>query len=123
MNPLAKLIHTRKAELGDSWTELGKRGGFSSHSILYAIATKETHLSPPRQETLERIAKAIKVPLDVVKMAAAESAGFRFDELTTTLEDAMITRQLLAAFERVPPKDKQRVVRMVESMADDAHEA
>ena len=70
---LQHLILRRKDELGDSWPSMAKRGGFPTHTTLYYCATRE-HTEPPRRLTLERIARAIDVPLPEVCAAAARSA-------------------------------------------------
>lgn len=122
MHALGKLIQSRKTELGVSWEELARRGGFSSHSILYAIATKSRHKAPPRPDTITKIAKAIAVPVDVVKMAAIASSELRSADPSINLEDAMLTREMLAVFELLPRREKVRAKRIVESLVEDSRD-
>lgn len=120
MNELARLIMQRKEELGLSWYEIADRGGFSSHTIVYALAKKKEHRSPPRLDTLERLAKALSLPLDVIKVAAIQAAGFEFEEVPTTLEASSDLRIIAAAIGEMDERDRAKLVRLAEAFAADA---
>lgn len=122
-NALSDLIHSRRIELGMTWHELAKRGGFSSHTILYALATKAEHKQVPRPATLERVARALDLPLDVVKGAAAESAGYTMQEIKATLEDAGDLRIIAAAFGELTAEDKVKIRRMTEMFLEERRAA
>lgn len=117
MNPLSRLIHQRKDELELTWDDIADRGGFKSHTVVYALAKKAEHKQPPRAETLRRLAKALQLPLDVVRMAAAESAGFRFEEVPTTLAAAGDLRIIAAAIGTMSDADRAKLVRLAEAFA------
>lgn len=119
MNALSRLIHARKDELGLTWYEIADRGGFKSHTVVYALAKKAQHKQPPRAETLERLAKALQLPLDVVRMAAAESAGFRFEEVPTTMKAAGDLRIIAAAIGTMSDADREKLVRLAEAFANE----
>lgn len=123
MNPLARLIHQRKTELGLSWYDIGKRGEFSSHTIAYALAKKKTHRQPPRAETLRRLAKALDLPLDVVRSAAATAAGYDLHEVPTTLEVAEDARVIVAALNDMSPSDRAKLRRLALALIEDTRTA
>lgn len=106
MNALARLIKRRKEELDLTWQELADRGGFTSHTVVYALANKSIHKSPPRAETLDRLAKALSVPVDVVRAAAMEAAGYRVEEISTTLEASEDVRIIAAVAGDLPAEDR-----------------
>lgn len=117
MNELSRLIHKRKAELDLTWDDIAERGGFSSHTIVYALATKKEHKQTPRIETLERLAKALAVPLDVVKAAAVQAAGFELQEVPTTLAASTDLRIVAAAMGQMSDADRAKLVRLAEAFA------
>lgn len=122
MNALSRLIHRRKDELELSWYDIADRGGFSSHTIVYALAKKKEHRQVPRAETLIRVAKALDLPLDVVKVAAAEAAGFELTEVSTTLETAEDVRIIAGVMADLSPRDRSRLRRIAIAMKDEAVE-
>lgn len=122
MNELSRLILSRKDELGLTWDEIAARGGFTSHTIVYALATKKEHKQTPRLETLQRLAKALDVPLDVVKVAAIQAAGFEFGEVPTTLRAAEKLRILAAYFDELTDRDQEKLVRLARAFAEEARE-
>lgn len=122
-NALGDLIHSRRIELGLTWQELAKRGGFSSHTILYALATKPEHKQVPRPVTLERVAKALDVPLDMVKAAAAEAAGYTRQEVKVNLDHADDVRIIVAGCGELPQEDIVRIRRIVQMHVEERRAA
>lgn len=120
MDELSRLIFRRKAELDLTWDDIAARGGFSSHTIVYAMAHKKERKQTPRLVTLERLAKALSVPLDVVKVAAADAAGFVFEEIPTTLESASGLRIIAASYGELEESDKEKLVGLAEAFAEQA---
>lgn len=120
MNPLSKLILTRKEELGLTWQELAKRGEFSSHSILHALAHKAVHKAMPREITLRRMAKALDLPYENVKQAAALSCDVLPQEIQVGLADADTVRVIVAAIGEMDERDKKKLERIAEAFAADA---
>lgn len=123
MNALARLILRRKDELELSWYEIAERGGFSSHTIAYALAKKAEHRQPPRAETLIRLAKALELPVDVVKLAAAEAAGYELTEVPTTLEVAEDVRVIAQAMAEMSVEDRTKLRRLAQAFVMDSREA
>jgi transcriptional regulator with XRE-family HTH domain len=122
MNALARLIHRRREELGLTWKELGARGGFPSHTVFHALATKAEHRQPPRAETLERLAKALDVSLDLVRAAAAEAAGYRLEDVKVNLEVAEDVRVVAAAMNELSAGDRAELRRMAVDFLNDVRE-
>lgn len=122
MNALAKLIQSRRAELDLTWEEMAKRGGFSGHSVLYTLATKKEHKSPPRPETIKRIAKACGVSVDVVRAAAVEAAGYTLEDIEVPLDAAADIRVVAMAMGQLDDADRKRIARFVESFVADIRE-
>jgi transcriptional regulator with XRE-family HTH domain len=122
MNPLSRLILRRKDELDLSWYDIADRGGFSSHTIVYALAKKAEHRQTPRAETLTRLARALDLPLDLVRVAAAEAAGYQLTEVGTTLEAAEDVRVVASIMAELSPRDRAKLRRLAQSFVEEARE-
>lgn len=123
MNELSRLILKRKAELDLTWDEIAERGNFSSHTIVYALAMKKEHKQAPRVDTLERLAKALELPVDVVKVAAIQAAGFDLQEVPTTLAASTDLRIVAAAMGQMSEADRAKLVRLAEAFASEGERA
>jgi transcriptional regulator with XRE-family HTH domain len=122
MNALARLIRRRKDELDLTWQELADKGGFSSHTILYMLASKKVHKSPPRSDTIARVAKALEVPEDVVRQAAMEAAGYNVQEISTTLEASEDVRIIAAVAGELSARDRAMLRNIAEQFAREMRE-
>lgn len=77
VNVLQQLIQSwLDADSTHSVGLLAHRGGISRNTV-YAIMGRDTPAGLPRRSTLEGIAKGIGQPLNVVREAASQAAGFR----------------------------------------------
>lgn len=124
MNDLARLIFRRKEELGLSWYDIRDRGPFPSHTIPYALATKREHKQPPRALTLQRLAKALEIDLDLVRAAAASAAGYDMSQGTpTTLEVAEDLRVIAQAMGQMSETDRAKVRKIALSFLPDSRES
>lgn len=123
MNPLSKLILSRKAELDLTWQEIATRGEFSSHSIVHALASKPVHKSMPRDATMHRLAKALDLPFDNIKQAAMDACGLRVGELQVGLADADNIRVIIASLADMDERDKDKLRRLAEAFAAEARAA
>lgn len=123
MNPLSKLILSRKAELDLTWEKIAERGEFSSHSIVHALARKTEHKAMPREITLRRLAKALDLPYENVKQAAIDACGFVVGEVQVGLKDADRIRIIAASFGELDDTVKDNIVKLAESFAIDARSA
>lgn len=118
MNAMQRLIRTRMAELDLSFAEVGRRGGIPPNTV-WALAKKSRHRQPPRAQTLERLARGLDLPLDVVRAAAADAAGYRLEEVSTTLEAAEDVRIVVAAMAELSAADRAKLRRMAQMFADE----
>ncbi len=117
-NALRRLIRTRMADLDLTYTQVAERGGWKTHSSVYALANKSHHAQPPRPETLRRLAKALSVPLDVVRVAAAQSAGYKFEEIPTTLEASEDLRIIAVGLNELSAEQRDQIRKMVADMVE-----
>ena len=118
-NPFARLIERRRQELGLSWYDIATLGGFGSHTIVYALARKVEWKQPPRQDTLKRIAKALSLPLDVVKAAAAEACGYNLEEISVPLDAAEDVKVVVAAMTELSATDREELRRRAIAFAEE----
>ena len=116
-NPLKRLILTRMDQLKLTYVEVATRGGFPSHSTVHALVKKEKHRQAPRPETLLRLAKALEVPLDVVSVAAARSAGLRFEQTDAALDADADISSVVQAMRAMPPADRHAYARVGMALA------
>lgn len=80
MNALQRLIRTRMTEQNMTFRDVGTRGGLAWTTVS-TLAGKKIHKQVPRRGTLEKLAKGLDVPLDVVYTAAVEAAGLSLQEV------------------------------------------
>lgn len=118
-NAFARLIERRREELDLTWYDIAKLGGFGSHTIVYALARKMEWKQPPRQETLTRIAKALSLPLDVVKAAAAEACGYNLEEISVPLDAAEDVKVVVAAMTELTESDREELRRRAVAFAEE----
>lgn len=118
-NAFARLVERRREELGLSWYDIAKLGGFGSHTIVYALARKVEWKQPPRQETLKRIAKALSLPLDVVKAAAAEACGYQQHEISVPLDAAEDVKVVVATMTDLTTEDREELRRRAVAFAQE----
>lgn len=107
---LAWLIATRKQELDLTWDKIAERGGFSSHTIVYSLMHKERLQQTPRHETMEKLARALDVPEDVVKICAASAAGF--GDFNDALRRDVENRMVLHHAAKLSPEEQEKLARM-----------
>lgn len=120
MNALSRLIHRRKAELDLSWHEIAERGGFSSHTIVYMLAKKVEHRQTPRQDTLERLSRALDLPLDVINAAAAAAAGLTQRDTMASLEASQDARMIVDILNQLPERDRAKLRRLAMALLEDS---
>ena len=105
---LSRLIRSRMVELGLTYAEVAKRGGIA-HTTVHAQVTKTKHLQAPRLKTLKGLARALDLPLDLLKAAAVESMGYTHQEIPTSLESAESLRMIAAVHGRLSPADQRKL--------------
>jgi transcriptional regulator with XRE-family HTH domain len=117
MNALQRLIKSRMAELDLTFPEVERRGGPPQNTV-WALVQKKVHKQPPRRATLEKLAKGLDLPLDVVRAAAAEAAGYRLEEVTTTLEAAEDVRIVAQAMGQLDAQDRAKLRMLAQAFLD-----
>jgi transcriptional regulator with XRE-family HTH domain len=112
MKPLDQLIRSRMAERGWSYGEVARRGELP-RSTVHHLATVNGLSRPPHPSTLEKLARGLDLPLDVVRASAAAAAG-----LATWAEPATDPEMevLVAALHQLSPEDRRHVRALVESL-------
>lgn len=118
MNPLQRLIRSRMAELEITFREVAQRGDLP-WSTVSALANKTEHRSVPRRGTLEKLAKGLDLPVDMVASAAAESAGLNLQEVPTTLEASEDVRIVVASMSKMSPADRAKLRRLAQAFRDE----
>jgi len=122
MNALQRLIKARMAELDLTFYEVGRRGGMP-HTTAWTLASKAEHRQIPRIKTLKALSKGLDLPLDVVRVAAAEAAGIRIEEITldsgSTLATAENIRVVAAVMGKLSQKDQEKLRRLAISFVDE----
>jgi transcriptional regulator with XRE-family HTH domain len=116
MNALQELIRARMTELNRSYGEIARRGGLP-RSTVYHLASNQRPVRVPNPRTLERLAAGLEVPEQVVRAAAATSAGFFLDEHAA---DDLDIEVLVASLARLSPEDRRHVAALVRSMLEAA---
>lgn len=113
MNPLQRLITERLDEQKWSYGDVARRAGMP-RSTIHNLATRERLARPPQQETLRKLADGLGLPLEQVRTAAAEAAGFHlYDE-----HPDETVQVLMASIEQLSPQERERVLGLVNSMLE-----
>lgn len=111
MNALQRLIRKRMADLDYTFRDVAAKGGLS-FSTVSTLANKDVHRQIPRMATLEKLAKGLDVPLDVLRAAAVEAAGFRLQEITVPIDGADDARIVMAAMSKMSAADREKMRRL-----------
>lgn len=107
---LADLIRSHQDATGDSYGDIAKRAGISKAKVGQLAVAEQRHM--PRIDTVEKLARGLRLPLPLVQRAAMTSAGISpNDEAGVTP-----TEVLAARIERLSPRDREIVMRLVESL-------
>jgi transcriptional regulator with XRE-family HTH domain len=114
VNPLQELIRSRMAEQRWSFADVARRGALP-HSTVHYLATNKQPSRPPHPQTIARLAEGLDLPVDQVRAAAAEAAGFTL--LTATSEDPE-AEILVAALGRLSHEDRRHVAALVRSLLE-----
>lgn len=113
-NPLSQLI--RDAMQENSWTyaDLAKACDIPRASA-YALATRTDQRTTNRPSTLEKLAKGLGIPLQTIRQAAAEAAGYELDEVDLTPDEAKLSAQLVAEMD---PAQRRTALQMLQLLRD-----
>jgi len=108
--PLQKLIAKQKETRRMSYADIARASGLPRATV-YSLAVK-TFKSPPRSDTLEKLAVGIGVPAETLLEAAAQSSGYFQYEETTDSE----LRLLLSSVSELSPESRSQIKALVDAM-------
>lgn len=115
MNALQELIKARMAQRGLSYADIARKGGLP-RSTVHDLATNDrSGHRPPHPRTLERLATGLDLPLEDVRVAAAQAAGLSV--WREPADDPEID-VLVAALTRLDPAQRRHVAALVRSLLD-----
>ncbi len=79
---LAQIIREHQAATGESYQAIADRSGLSKTKI--AQLAMDAHPNMPRTDTLEKIARGLKMPVKVVTAAALHQRGYSSTDYSDT---------------------------------------
>jgi transcriptional regulator with XRE-family HTH domain len=110
MNPLGLLVQRRLAERGWSYGDVARLGGLPK-STVYKLATTEHWTNAPQVETLDRLARGLGLPSNVVRKAASEAVG-----LTAVVEEDPALGMLVGSIEALTSEQRAQITALVDAM-------
>jgi transcriptional regulator with XRE-family HTH domain len=119
-NALQQLMRSRLDQQGWSYGEAARRGGIP-RSTVHHLATTERLVRMPQPATLEGLARALDLPLDTIRRAAAEACGIHLyagepaDAAVATDPEVDV---LIASLQKLSVDDRRHVAALVESLLD-----
>jgi transcriptional regulator with XRE-family HTH domain len=108
---LADLIREHQEHTGDSYADMARKTGISKAKIGQLARPENTYLV--RQETLNKLAHGLSLPIATVQRASLGTAGFTNREVQRTDTLRSITDRL----EELSPDDVALIADLVESVA------
>lgn len=118
-NALQELIKRRLEQRGWSYGDVARRGGIP-RSTVHHLATTQRAAAMPQQGTLEGLARGLDMPLDTLRLAAAEACGIHLYHQTPSEGPAdPEVDMLIASVARLSPADRRHVAALVESLLKD----
>ena len=125
-NALQQLMRERLDRQGWSYGEAARRGGIP-RSTVHHLATTERLVRMPQPATLEGLARALELPLDAVRRAAAEACGIHVyaaapsagaDGTAAGGASDPEVDVLIASLQKLSVDDRRHVAALVESLLD-----
>lgn len=119
-NPIATLVDERMTDKGWSTYDVTRQGGPPPKTVGHWRDHRVQWHSLPKSETVEAIAKGLRIPLPLVQQAVIEAVGYEVSDVTLPKDVRLV---VAAMTELSPGKQKHladMVLRMVEALADDA---
>ena len=114
---LATLIQQHRDKTGDSYSDIARRAGLSKAKIGQLAHDRapgtagQAHM--PRSETLAKLARGLRLPLETVQLAAISSAGIKPKSYTGGSHVDLIATKL----RELDARDLQTVRVLVDSLA------
>ncbi|MFC1402406.1 MULTISPECIES: helix-turn-helix transcriptional regulator [Streptacidiphilus] len=120
-NALQQLMRSRLDQQGWSYGEAARRGGIP-RSTVHHLATTERLVRMPQPATLEGLARALDLPLDAIRRAAAEACGIHLYAGEPPAGAAVAPDPevdvLIASLQKLSVDDRRHVAALVESLLD-----
>ncbi|WP_354644627.1 helix-turn-helix domain-containing protein [Kitasatospora camelliae] len=115
-NALQQMMKRQLDEHGWSYGDVARLGGLP-RSTVHHLATADRLARMPQPTTLERLARGLKLPLDAVRRAAAESCGIHLytEGAPDTPHDPEVAT-LIASVRQLSAADRRHVAVLVESL-------
>lgn len=114
-NSLQILIRERRRSEGLSYAGIATRGGLSRSTVYYLATTDQLHRSPSAS-TLDKLARGLGLPVDIVRRAAAEAVGLHI-YAESGLDPGL--EVLIASVEKLSTDQRQHVAALVRSLLAD----
>ena len=118
-NALAKLVRDKMEENGWSYADLARACDLPRTTV-YLIATRDEQRTTNRPETLERLAHGLELPLSTIRQAAAEAAGYAYDEVDLTPDEV---KMLAALAEELSPAKRGQLLGIAQMFRDEDKQA
>jgi len=110
-NELARLISTVRETTGESYAVIADRAGMPRSTVHKLATTELTGL--PKAETLEKLARGLRVAVELVTRAAQASTGYNvYAETTPDAE----TDLLISNVSRLDPDQRAAVAALVQRL-------
>lgn len=109
-NALGRLVMARLEEKGLSYGDVARLGGLPK-STVYKLATTERWTNAPQVETLDRLARGLGLPPNVVRKAASEAVG-----LTQVVEEDPSLGILIGSIESLTAAEREQIAALVDAM-------
>ncbi|MEY9841776.1 helix-turn-helix domain-containing protein [Streptacidiphilus sp. EB103A] len=119
-NALQQLMRSRLDQQGWSYGEAARRGGIP-RSTVHHLATTERLVRMPQPATLEGLARALDLPLDAIRRAAAEACGIHLyagEPAGAAVSPDPEVDVLIASLQKLSVDDRRHVAALVESLLD-----
>jgi transcriptional regulator with XRE-family HTH domain len=116
-NALQQLMRSRLDQQGWSYGEAARRGGIP-RSTVHHLATTERLVRMPQPATLEGLARALDLPLDTIRRAAAEACGIHLyagEPAGAAVSPDPEVDVLIASLQKLSVDDRRHVAALVES--------
>ena len=124
-NALQQLMRSRLDQQGWSYGEAARRGGIP-RSTVHHLATTERLVRMPQPATLEGLARALDLPLDAIRRAAAEACGIHLyagEPAGAAVSPDPEVDVLIASLQKLSVDDRRHVAALVESLLDRGDQA
>lgn len=118
-NPIAELVSDRMVDRGWSTYDVHRQGGPPARTVDHWSDRRVEWKTLPKAETVEKMARGLKLPLARVQQAVLEAVGYKISDTALPANVKLVTA---AMTELSPARQKHvadMVLRMVEALDDE----